>query len=72
MSKIVILSISKSSLRLFKSLQVFPGTSELLVYAERHAVIIERFGRFPHRNKLLGRVSTPEEIEFLKQPGSGF
>ena len=34
--------------------------------------IRERFGRFPHRNVALGRVSTPEEIEFLKQPGSSF
>lgn len=43
-----------------------------LDYANRHRAIIERFGRFPHRNKILGRASTPEEIEFLKQPGSGF
>jgi len=43
-----------------------------LNYARRHRDIIERFGRFPHRNKILGRVSTPEEIKFLKQPGSTF
>ena len=41
-------------------------------FAERHRVIIERFDRYPHRNKILGRESTAEEIEFLKQPGSGF
>lgn len=41
-------------------------------FAEAHKVIIDRFGRFPHRNAVLGRVSTPEEIEFLKQPGSSF
>ena len=41
-------------------------------YAERHREIIRRFGRFPHRNAILGRESTPEEVEFLKQPGSGF
>jgi uncharacterized protein (DUF924 family) len=41
-------------------------------YAEQHRDIIARFGRFPHRNALLGRGSTPEEIEFLKQPGSAF
>jgi uncharacterized protein (DUF924 family) len=41
-------------------------------WALRHKRIIERFGRFPHRNEMLGRASTPEEIEFLKQPGSGF
>ncbi|MGI9535182.1 MAG: DUF924 family protein [Thermodesulfobacteriota bacterium] len=41
-------------------------------YAEKHYEIIKRFGRFPHRNKVLGRVSTAEEIEFLKHPGSSF
>ena len=41
-------------------------------YAERHREIIQRFGRFPHRNDSLGRQSTPAEIEFLRQPGSGF
>jgi uncharacterized protein (DUF924 family) len=41
-------------------------------YAKKHAVIVERFGRFPHRNAILGRASTPEEIEFLGQPGSSF
>jgi uncharacterized protein (DUF924 family) len=41
-------------------------------YARRHCDVIARFGRFPHRNELLGRASTPEEIEFLKQPGSRF
>lgn len=41
-------------------------------YAERHREIIRRFGRFPHRNGILGRPSTPAEIEFLKMPGSGF
>ena len=43
-----------------------------LDYARRHRDTIERFGRFPHRNALLGRASTPDEIEFLKQPGSSF
>jgi uncharacterized protein (DUF924 family) len=38
----------------------------------RHKAIIDRFGRYPHRNQILGRVSSEEEIEFLKQPGSGF
>lgn len=41
-------------------------------YARRHAVVIERFGRFPHRNAVLARPSTPEELEFLNQPGSTF
>jgi uncharacterized protein (DUF924 family) len=43
-----------------------------LDYARKHAEIVERFGRFPHRNSILGRTSRPEEIEFLKQPGSSF
>lgn len=38
----------------------------------KHKAIIDRFGRYPHRNAILGRDSTPEEIEFLKQPGSSF
>ena len=41
-------------------------------YAVRHYDIIAEFNRFPHRNEILGRPSTPEEIEFLKQPGSSF
>lgn len=46
--------------------------SNSLDFAYKHKEIIERFGRFPHRNEILGRESTPEEIEFLKQPGSSF
>ncbi|MBM5811644.1 MAG: DUF924 domain-containing protein [Gammaproteobacteria bacterium] len=38
----------------------------------RHKAIIDRFGRYPHRNQVLGRGSTPEEVEFLRQPGSSF
>lgn len=38
----------------------------------KHKIIIDRFGRYPHRNAILGRLSSEEEIEFLKQPGSGF
>jgi uncharacterized protein (DUF924 family) len=41
-------------------------------YAVRHREVIARFGRFPHRNVILGRISTAEEIEFLTQPGSSF
>nr|WP_221200410.1 DUF924 family protein [Litorivivens lipolytica] len=41
-------------------------------FARRHYDIIARFGRFPHRNAVLGRDSTPEEIAFLRQPGSSF
>ncbi len=45
---------------------------ENLDFELRHKAIIDRFGRYPHRNKLLGRESTAEETEFLKQPGSSF
>jgi uncharacterized protein (DUF924 family) len=38
----------------------------------RHKAIVDRFGRYPHRNAVLGRASTQEEVEFLKQPGSAF
>jgi uncharacterized protein (DUF924 family) len=43
-----------------------------LEFELRHKAIIDRFGRYPHRNRILGRLSTEEEIEFLKQPGSDF
>jgi uncharacterized protein (DUF924 family) len=45
---------------------------ELMRYAQAHKDIVDRFARFPHRNAILGRVSTPEEIEFLTRPGSSF
>ena len=48
------------------------GDAELTKWAEAHKAIVDRFGRFPHRNAVLGRPSTPEETEFLKQPGSSF
>ena len=59
-------------LSLMKEIAVFPQTADLPKWAEAHLVIIRRFGRFPHRNAALGRASTPEETEFLKQPGSSF
>jgi uncharacterized protein (DUF924 family) len=43
-----------------------------LDFAHRHRGVIARFGRFPHRNAVLGRASTPDELVFLSQPGSGF
>ena len=49
-----------------------PLGEEYLRWAQAHKAIIDRFGRFPHRNAILGRTSTPEEIEFLEQPGSSF
>ena len=55
-----------------RSLEKFRDLGKGVDYAQRHADIVFRFGRFPHRNALLGRESTPEELEFLKQPGSSF
>jgi uncharacterized protein (DUF924 family) len=49
-----------------------PRFADLVSYAEKHRVIIQRFGRFPHRNALLARASTPDELAFLEQPGSSF
>ena len=61
------------SLRLFAQLgRDEPALAGLLEWAQKHYDIVARFGRFPHRNAALGRESTPEEVEFLKQPGSGF
>ena len=49
-----------------------PGLEHNLDFEHRHKAIIDRFGRYPHRNALLSRVSTAEELEFLQQPGSSF
>ena len=60
--------VQARSVELFASLD----DAHTLGYAVRHKEIIDRFGRFPHRNEILGRASTPEEIEFLKEPDSSF
>ena len=57
---------------LMRSLEAFEETRGALHWAILHRDIIARFGRFPHRNAVLGRPSTAEELDFLKQPGSGF
>ena len=49
-----------------------PGMEDTLRFELRHQAIIERFGRYPHRNAILGRSSTAEELAFLNQPGSSF
>lgn len=51
---------------------LFVQLPSTLKFEVRHREIIQRFGRYPHRNAILGRTSTPEEIEFLKLPGSSF
>ncbi len=57
-----------------KALQLFTGAGlkEQVKFELKHKAIIDRFGRYPHRNQILGRESTEKEIEFLKQPGSSF
>lgn len=59
-------------LQLMREIAVFPETADLPRWAQAHLDIIRRFGRFPHRNAALGRDSTPAEVAFLKEPGSGF
>ncbi len=60
------------SVALSSRLKDDPSSVDTIAYALRHLQVIERFGRFPHRNKILGRLNTPEEEEFLQQPGSSF
>ena len=66
------------SVALFDALAKAPGAepaayyANTLDYAHRHQDVIERFGRFPHRNAILGRASTEEEQAYLAQPGAGF
>ena len=62
----------ETSLELFARLRDETGLSEPLTWAERHAAVIRRFGRYPHRNAILGRESTAEEIEYLATGGRGF
>ncbi len=72
-----VLEDQERSLTLFEELAAgLPEAGDLfagyLDYARQHREVIARFGRFPHRNPILGRSSTPEEEAFLKQPGSSF
>ena len=60
------------SVELFRGLTAEMGSEDLLGYAVRHREIVERFGRFPHRNEILGRATSPEEAEFLRGPDSSF
>lgn len=72
------MALQQQSVALFEALcaEVPPPQrerlEEFLDYARRHHDVIARFGRFPHRNAVLGRTSTPEEMIHLAQPGSGF
>lgn len=60
--------IHVEAVKLFESL----GISNTLEFEHKHKAIVDRFGRYPHRNEILGRESTAEEVEFLKQPDSSF
>jgi len=62
------LVIHDLALSLFK----VEGMEDNLRFERHHKTIIDRFGRYPHRNEILGRISSEAEIEFLKQPGSSF
>ena len=60
--------IHAAALALFREL----GLADNLEFELRHKAIIDRFGRYPHRNAILGRTSTAKELRFLEEPGSGF
>jgi uncharacterized protein (DUF924 family) len=66
------LADQQASIALFEALARETGLDDPLEWARRHAEVIRRFGRFPHRNAILGRDSTPDEAQYLATPGSGF
>ena len=67
------LSHQRTAVQLFQQLERDePTLTDLALWAQRHLDIVARFGRFPHRNAALVRVSTPEETAFLQTPGSAF
>jgi uncharacterized protein (DUF924 family) len=70
-------AVQDEGVRLFERLAADAGVhrealADALAYARRHRDVVARFGRFPHRNDILGRASTAAEVEFLRQPGSRF
>ncbi len=66
------LARQQRALELFERVSADPALADVAQWARKHHDVIARFGRFPHRNSILLRASTPEEIEFLAQPGSSF
>ncbi len=62
------LAVHQEALRLFAQ----AGLEDALGFEQRHLAILQRFGRYPHRNAILGRASTVQELAFLQEPGSGF
>ncbi|HGN1708184.1 TPA: DUF924 family protein [Providencia rettgeri] len=65
---------SESSFIHLQAVELFRmlGDDSTLEYEMRHKAIVDKFGRYPHRNEILGRLSTPEEIAFLQEPNSSF
>lgn len=67
------MAMQDEAVRLFTRLAAeAPVMADMLAYAHKHRDVVARFGRFPHRNAILGRQSTAEEATFLREPGSGF
>lgn len=71
------IALQQQSVALFENLHaqqgaVAPTLAGMRDYAIRHRDVIARFGRFPHRNAILGRISTAEECAYLREPGAGF
>jgi len=66
------LAAQDRSIALFTRLVDETGLAAPLEWAEKHATVVRRFGRYPHRNAMLGRPSTPDEVAFLAEPGSRF
>ena len=65
-------TMQQRSIELFTRLADDTGDRAALEWAAKHAAVVRRFGRYPHRNAILGRASTPEEVAFLQEPGSRF
>ncbi len=67
------LAHQRTAVQLFEQLgRDEPALAGLTPWAQRHHDVVARFGRFPHRNALLGRISTAQELAYLAEPGSGF
>ncbi len=67
------MAMQAESLRLFEALAAeHPQAADALLWAQKHQAIVARFGRYPHRNLVLGRLTTLEEQAFLQEPGSSF
>lgn len=67
------IAMQDEAVRLFTRLAAeAPAMADMLAWAHKHREVVQRFGRFPHRNEILGRQSTAEEVAFLREPGSRF